>query len=232
MFPLGDSALTIDFGNLIDPAIHQNVQTVYHLLKKAKLQGVYDIIPAYSSVTICYDMYALRPGNEEKTCFDVLAEKIEHLTAIDEEVILPEPKKISVPVCYSRKFAPDLEFLAEQKEMNIEEIIELHTSATYTVYMLGFLPGFAYMGEVDERIAIPRKTQPRAKLAAGSVGIAGRQTGIYPLPSPGGWQIIGRTPLQLFTKHNAHPALFAPGNEVRFYSITEDEFANYQSRNS
>src|SRR5436305_4430681 len=96
MFPLVDSALTIDFGNLIDPVIHKNVQTVYHLLKKAKLHGVYDIIPAYSSVTICYDMYALRPGNEEKTCFDVLAEKIEHLTAIDEEVILPEPKKVSV----------------------------------------------------------------------------------------------------------------------------------------
>jgi inhibitor of KinA len=133
-------------------------------------------------------------------------------------------------VCYAERFALDLEELVQQKHLSKQEIIQLHTSITYRVYMIGFLPGFAYMGEVDEKIAMPRRQQPRTAVPEGSVGIAGAQTGIYPFTSPGGWNIIGRTPLKLFDKDKEEPTFFKPGDEVTFYSITEDEFAHYQSR--
>ena len=147
---------------------------------------------------------------------------------MSEEIIqeTTQQRKISIPVCYSRAFAPDIEFIASEKNISIEKIIQLHTSKSYTVYMIGFLPGFSYMGEVAEAIAIPRKIQP-VSVAAGSVGIAGKQTGIYPLESPGGWQIIGRTPLKIFDKGKSDPVLLQPGDEIQFYSISEDEFKNY-----
>jgi inhibitor of KinA len=154
-----------------------------------------------------------------------------------EQINLPEDgdedeaREIQVPVCYSGRFAPDMQLLCKQKGLSTEEVVHLHCSRIYRVYMLGFLPGFTYMGKVDERIAIERKERPRSEVPAGSVGIAGVQTGIYPMDSPGGWQIIGRTPLQLFTKQSEHPVLFAPGDRVKFYSISENEFKDHQSGN-
>jgi inhibitor of KinA len=133
-----------------------------------------------------------------------------------------------IPVCYAKTFAPDLEDLALQNKISQEEVIRIHTSATYRVYMIGFLPGFAYMGRVDERIVTPRRSQPRTMVPAGSVGIAGEQTGIYPFASPGGWNIIGQTPVALFDVKRKQPVLLQPGDEVTFYSITEHEFTNYQ----
>jgi inhibitor of KinA len=136
-------------------------------------------------------------------------------------------RKIKIPVCYSGKYALDIHDIAKEKKLTAPEIINLHTAKRYRVYMIGFLPGFAYMGEIDKRIAMPRKTQPRTKVEAGSVGIAGMQTGIYPFDSPGGWQIIGKTPVKLFDKEKSDPVLLQPGDEIEFYSITEDELANY-----
>jgi inhibitor of KinA len=133
---------------------------------------------------------------------------------------------VTIPVCYEKEFAPDIEYLAKEKNIPVEEVIRIHISKQYRIYMLGFLPGFPYMGEVDDRIVVPRKPQP-VTVAAGSVGIAGKQTGIYPLVSPGGWQIIGRTPLKIFDAEKEAPTLLRAGDTVQFISISKDEFESY-----
>lgn len=228
IFPLGDCALTIDFGHVIDKEVNKRVLALFRQLKSLPFPGITDVVPAYGSLSVYYDTVAiLREAEEDKTAFEMMSEAMrqllegEHLSAID-----VSPRHIRVPVCYAPRFAPDLETLANERGLTTEEVVHLHTTGVYRVYMLGFLPGFAYMGEVDERIAMPRKDTPQ-RVAAGGVGIAGRQTGIYPLGSPGGWQIIGRTPLKLFHRKDEHPVLFSPGDTVTFYSITEDEFAHY-----
>lgn len=228
IFPLGDCALTVDFGLVIDKEVNKRALALFRQLKALALPGVTDVVPAYGSLSVYYDTVSiLRQMEEGKTAFEWMSATVgrllegEHVSAID-----VAPRHIRVPVCYSRRFAPDLEALAGERGLTTEEVVHLHTAGVYRVYMLGFLPGFAYMGEVDERIAMPRKAMPQ-RVTAGGVGIAGRQTGIYPLTSPGGWQIIGRTPLKLFHRKDEHPVLFSPGDTVTFYSITEDEFAHY-----
>jgi inhibitor of KinA len=229
IFPLGDSALTIDFGNFIYEEINKKVLRLFHHLKNTDHPFIVDLVPAYSSLTICYQLSSI---DRQKTSFETMADIIEELIVNAQDHSESEPNCFRIPVCYSKKFALDVDYLAIKNNLSVEEIIQIHTSKTYRVYMLGFLPGFTYMGEVDERIAIARKPTPRTKVFAGAVGIAGRQTGIYPLESPGGWQIIGRTPLQVFNKNEEQPVLLQPGDEVKFYSISEDEFANYQTGNS
>lgn len=227
IFPLGDSALTLDFGNTIDTRLNNHVLGLFHHFKKIIIPGVSDIVPAYSSLSFHYDVLAVRhakPGN--LTAFEIIKELIEKGLQEDLANETRQQRKISIPVCYTSSFAPDIQFIASEKNISIEQIIQLHTDQLYTVYMIGFLPGFAYMGEVNEAISVPRKAQP-VNVAAGAVGIAGRQTGIYPLDSPGGWQVIGRTPLKLFDKEKSDPVLLQPGDEIQFYSITEDEFENY-----
>ena len=187
-----------------------------------------EAVPAYSSITIFYDPVAIKktiPGNQ--TVFEWIAGRIEQ--RLKEDLLIPDttPRVIKIPVCYDAEFGLDIQELAFQKNLSPSEVVEFHIAKTYRVYMLGFLPGFAYMGEVDEKIAMSRKTEPRINTPAGSVGIAGKQTGIYPVDSPGGWQIIGRTPLQLFNKNRDQPVLLKPGDEIKFYSIREDEFAHY-----
>jgi inhibitor of KinA len=232
IFPLGDSALTIDFGNFISEELNKKVLEFYAQLKNREFPFIKDIIPAYGSLTVVYDGALLYPElKEDETVFETIAVIIENLS--HKPVAVEQPREIiRIPVCYSKRFAPDIEFLAEAKNMDVIDIINLHTSLKYRVYMLGFLPGFAYMGQVDERLSIPRKPQPRLNVAEGSVGIAGRQTGIYPLTSPGGWQLIGRTPQKIFDRKKQEPVFFRPGDEVEFYSINEDEFKDYKARNS
>ena len=227
IFPLGDSALTLDFGNVIDKEINRKVLALFEHFRSLSLPFIKDLAPAYSSLTFHYDTVALLHHNANRTgAFEAIAQMIRSVIEKEREERAINPRQIRIPVCYAPKYAPDLSYIAEARGLSTEEIIRIHTSTAYTVYMLGFLPGFAYMGEVDERIAMPRRDQPRA-VEGGSVGITGRQTGIYPLDSPGGWQLIGRTPLKLFHKHQEQPVLFQPGDEVHFYSITEDEFAHY-----
>jgi inhibitor of KinA len=227
VFPLGDSALTIDFGNIINEDINQKVLMIFHHLKTIADETIIDLVPTYSSLTIYYDVASFY--SPEQTAFETMADRLEKLFAKASN--MPEQKNnfFEIPVCYSKKFAIDIEYLSEQNKIPVEEIIHIHTSKIYKVYMLGFLPGFTYMGEVDDLIAIERKPVP-VKLFAGAVGIAGKQTGIYPLESPGGWQIIGRTPVKVFNKQDCNPVLFQPGDEVKFYPITEHEFENYQAR--
>lgn len=230
IYPLGDGALTISFGNVMDEGIHQSVLQLFQGLRALSFPFIIDIVPAYSSLTVYYNVLLLH--TEEKTAFDAIKEKLLPLLDHKSEAIAEEGRIIAIPVCYAQPFAPDLEEIALQKGLSAEEVIHLHTSLTYRVYMIGFLPGFPYMGRVDSRIATPRKSSPRKSIAGGSVGIAGEQTGIYPLSSPGGWNIIGRTPVQLFNKEASNPVLLQPGDSVSFYSITKDEFENYQGRSA
>ena len=224
---LGDSALLIDFGNVIDQTVNKRVLAVMRSFQHAAIVGVLDLVPAYSSLTVHYEIFTILHANKGATAFEIMKEKTEFLLLKKIEEITLETKKVRIPVCYAPHYGWDVDEIARQVKLNAEEIILLHTSKTYRVYMVGFLPGFAYMGEVDERIALPRKATPRLQIPRGSVGIAGKQTGIYPLPSPGGWQIIGRTPLKLFDRYAEEPVLLSPGDEVEFYSISENEFINY-----
>lgn len=227
IYSLGDSALVINFGNVIDEVLNQRALLTARLIKQAAIDGIYDIVPAYSSVTVHYDAVKIISQKNSLSAFQTLKNILENLLSKYVEVFIKKGRKIAIPVCYALKYSWDLKDVAHFANMNDKEVIQLHTGRTYKVFMIGFLPGFPYMGEVDERIAMPRKTVPRMNIGEGYVGIAGKQTGIYPLTSPGGWQIIGRTPVKLFDKTKEQPVLLEPGDEVEFFSITEHEFENY-----
>lgn len=224
IFPLGDTAITIDFGNCIDETINKEVIARFSQFQQQPLPGMIEAVPAYSSLTIYYDVIALRkkvvPG---QTVFDWMKAQLEEKLQQSLEYNNTKVRQIKIPVCYEEEFTLDIKHLSAEKNISAEEIIKIHTSKSYKVYMLGFLPGFAYMGEVDGKIAMPRKPQP-VNIVAGSVGIAGKQTGIYPLASPGGWQIIGRTPVKLFDATKEESTLLRAGDMVQFYSITKNEF--------
>ncbi len=224
--PLGDSAILINFGNAIDETINKRVLALFELLKQSAIKGVRDIVPAYCSLVIHYDPLIKKVTNNI-TAFEFYSQQINHLLNSENQLTIKSSRSVKVPVCYSTKYALDITNIATERKIPVDEIIQLHCAGKYRVYMIGFLPGFAYMGEVDERIAMPRLSQPRLRIEAGSVGIADKQTGIYPVASPGGWQIIGKTPLSIFNKDAEDPIFFQPGDEVQFYSITEDEFENY-----
>lgn len=232
IFALGDAALTIDFGNTISDVLNDNVISIFNNLKQYPLEGMTEAVPAYSSITIYYDVMDLRKKiPEEQTVFDWMKNEVEKFLEKKWEVYQPEKRIIRISVCYEKEFAADMEMVSDQLNISVDEIIKIHTSKTYRVYMIGFLPGFAYMGEVADQITLPRKQQP-VQVVAGSVGIAGKQTGVYPLNSPGGWHIIGRTPEKLFDKERTESVLLRSGDSVQFYSITKHEFENIKSRNS
>ena len=227
IFPLGDRAITVSLGNAIDEETNQRVFSIFCYLKKQSFDFILDVIPAYASLSVVYDVMCIRNAgvkNSYDYMHDLLQNALQHAPDI-----MSEPRKVFVPVCYHESVGPDLATLSQEKMLSIDEIIEIHSSSLYRVYMLGFLPGFTYMGKLNDRIEMRRKAVPNKTVRAGSVGIAGTQTGIYPLDSPGGWNIIGRTPLQIFDPHNEQPCLFEPGDQVKFEPITLDEFSQYQS---
>ena len=228
IFPLGDSAVTIDFGNLIDEATNKKVLALFHQLSADPLPGMTEAVPAYSSLTVYYDVFNIsKTSNGAGSVYEFITTKLEERLKQTIKTNGEASAVISIPVCYENEFAADIENLAKEKNISVEEVIRIHHSKQYRVYMLGFLPGFSYMGEVDEKISIGRKRQPQL-VAAGSVGIAGRQTGIYPSASPGGWQIIGRTPLKLFDSEKGSTLLKA-GDTVQFISISKNDFNEIQN---
>lgn len=229
IFPLGDSALTIDFGNAVQEDINKKVLRLYHHVHSAADPLIGDLVPAYSSLTVYYD--AARLYSESKTAFECMADRLDEILARQTLASQHKAQYFEIPVCYSKKFALDLEYLAGQSGMPQEEVVHIHSSKIYRVYMLGFLPGFCYMGDVDRSIALPRKPVP-VTVFPGAVGIAGSQTGIYPLTSPGGWQIIGRTPVEMFNRNSPRPVWIQPGDQIKFYPVTLHEFENYQTRNT
>lgn len=227
--PLGNDALLLDFGNKIDDGINKKVLRFFYKLQQLSLPVITDLVPAYSSLAVYYDVMALH--QKDSTAFEKMKGMLIPLLVDTDQHPETGNRTLKIPVCYAQPFAPDIITLAKEKNFTVEEVIALHYQKLYRVYMIGFLPGFAYMGKVDERLAAPRKATP-VNVAPGSVGIAGEQTGIYPLASPGGWNIIGRTPIKLFDKKNKKPVLMQPGDEIQFYPITEHEFENHQGRNS
>jgi len=224
IFPLGDAAITIDMGNTISEALNQKALAIQRWLKNHPFEGLKDCLVAYSSCTVLYNPLTIKKHyHPETTIFDWVAGRLQQAYKQAEELPAVHKEIIRIPVCYEGPFAPDIALVAEQKQLSVNEVINIHTAGTYNVYMIGFLPGFSYMGQVSEQIAVPRKQHP-AQVTAGSVGIAGSQTGIYPLNSPGGWQIIGRTPVKLFDPSLPEPVKLQAGDRVQFFAITQHEF--------
>jgi inhibitor of KinA len=219
IFSLGDSALTIDFGNEISVGLNNRVLKLAQIFDKNSFEGLVEIVPAYSSLTVFYDVFKVRKNFPEfLTAFAAVESFVENALENSDALQKAESRLIEIPLCFDREFAPDLDFVATENNLAKQEVIEIFLGEMYRVFMLGFLPGFAYMGEVDRRIATPRKTSPRLKVPKGSIGIAGKQTGIYPLASPGGWQIIGRTDIELFIPNGEKPTFLQAGDLVKFYS--------------
>ncbi|MDP1810777.1 MAG: 5-oxoprolinase subunit PxpB [Sediminibacterium sp.] len=224
MYPCGDHAVTIELGNKVNAAINQKVISLFSYLKDQSIHGVKDIIPAYHTLTIVYDTALLRKKITTTTVYEWVCGQIQKAIENCKMAIAKTPALIRIPVCYDLSLAPDLKILAAAHQIGIDEVIQWHTGKSYRVYMIGFLPGFAYMGSVHEKISTPRKASPRTLVPGGSVGIAGEQTGIYPFDSPGGWQLIGQTPIAIFNIHKTQPCLLQPGDEVTFYPISLTEF--------
>lgn len=216
ILPFGDSGVTIEFGKGIDPAIHKRVLACMTALEREPFPGQIEIVPAYRSVTVYFDPV--------KTDTESLGAVLSRTATRSMHAPSRRFKTVTLPVFYDPAVAPDLETVAAKARLPIEEVIALHTSVTYRVYMLGFAPGFPYLGLVPKRIAVPRLPTPRKLVPAGSVGIAGNQTGIYPRDSPGGWRIIGRTPVRICDLYASEPFLLKTGDQVRFVAIDRHEF--------
>jgi inhibitor of KinA len=206
--PAGDHALLAVFGDEIDLATNHRVHALDRLLQEEPFEGFIETVPTYTSILVYYNL--LNIGYE-----NVLLAVKEKVDRIGEEIELI-PRKIEIPTVYGGECGPDIAHVAQHNHLSIKEVIRIHSSRDYPVYMMGFTPGFPYLGGMDESIAAPRLESPRTHVPAGSVGIAGKQTGIYPIDSPGGWQIIGRTALKLFDPKREPPFLLAPGDLVRF----------------
>jgi len=216
IFPLGDAALVIQFGETIDPALLCCVRDLTDLIADHPILGVIEAVPAYTTVTVYYDPLKIELQN--------LTADLQRLIATQSVTSQIVHRVIEIPVCYGGDFGPDLELVARHNSLTTDEVIAIHSSAEYLVYMIGFAPGFPYLGGMSARIATPRRESPRLKTPAGSVGIAGMQTGVYPLETPGGWQLIGRTPIDLFQPSAFPPTLLRAGDSVRFQPITEEQF--------
>jgi inhibitor of KinA len=215
--PFGDAALIIEFSDEISPEINRRVTILNDAILRAEINGVKELVPTYRSLLVRYD--PLRTSYEQLAFWIKDLEKAR--TTFESRV---EGRKIVVPVVYGGEYGPDLCYVARVHKLREGEVIDLHSGREYRVYMIGFVAGFPYLGEVADEIATPRLASPRLKVPAGSVGIAEKQTGIYPCEAPGGWQIVGRTPLRLFDPHREPPALLSPGDGVRFTPISEDEY--------
>ena len=225
IYALGENALAINFGNKIEELINQRVHAFAKHLKENRKVGWLDIIPAYSSVTIVYDVVEIRKHGASANAQVRKDLEVAMVTCNWEQK--GTSRMMRVPVCYDIKMGLDLDRMTNEKGLTIDELVKLHTNRSYHVFMTGFLPGFPYMGTVDARLATPRLQQPRTNVAKGSVGIAGEQTGVYPMESPGGWNVIGRTPVELFDVHRLNPVFLQPGDRVQFVSITIEEFENF-----
>jgi inhibitor of KinA len=223
-YACGDHAFTLDFGQQIDVSINRFVIKLFHRLQENRKSYILDIIPAYSSITVVYNPLSFRKcnTNSQSIIRDYFADAVQQTENIKDT---SSATIIRIPVCYHPSVAPDLESLCEHHHIDIDTLVSLHTQKTYRVFMNGFLPGFAYMGTVDDRIATARHASPRKKVPMGSVGIAGHQTGIYPFESPGGWQLIGRTSVSLFDADTDAPCLLKPGDEVQFYAVPIEKFS-------
>lgn len=218
-YPLGDQALVLSFGDGISEAVNARVRQVASHIDSWSQPGIIEYVPAYTTITIYYSPFTIT--------YNKLLSAIQ--TIVQDMTELQEYKGVrkEIPVCYN---GPDLAYVAQYHGLSEQEVVRIHSEGEYLVYMLGFVPGFPYLGGMDSRIATSRKEVPRLKIEAGAVGIAGQQTGVYPIATPGGWQIIGHTPLQLFDLTQENPSLLEAGDRVAFIPITYDEFVQLKTK--
>jgi len=212
---MGDRAVLVELGDDISPQINQKVRELYIGTKGRRIKGIKDLVPSYRSLMVVYDPLIIS--------LDSLESQMNEIWNALDNARLPDPRTVEIPVVYGDKYGPDLEWIADYHKMTPQDVIRLHTQPTYQVYMIGFMPGYPYMGEVPDELVTPRRKTPRTHVPGGSVGIAQKQTGIYPVASPGGWQIIGRTPVRLFDPQGKPPSFLEMGDRVKFFVITEQE---------
>ena len=216
----GDCALIMEFGNEINPETNRKVRDVVYLLEQANIAGILDWIPTYCSILIKYNPAVIT--NHQ------LVTQLASLENTKDHMELPTPFVTEIPVVYGGAFGPDVECVANHNKLSVKEVIEIHSGRDYLIYMMGFTPGFPYLGGMSKMIATPRLQSPREKITGGSVGIAGNQTGIYPIDSPGGWQLIGKTPVKLFDPKKEEPFLLSAGDYLRFVPVTEEEYSQIE----
>jgi len=225
----GGYVVHVEFCNEVSMSCNKKVHALYYMflkeLNEGRIDGITDVVPAYSSMTVFYDPRKI----SYKELFRVIEDLSRHMTDVDLNKVL-RPEKYRVPVAYGGEFGPDMSSVAELTGLNEDEIVKIHTSRIYRCYMLGFTPGFIYLGDVDEKIAVPRLPTPRTRIEPGSVGIAGKQTGIYGVASPGGWRLIGRTPVRTFDPDRKPPTPLKPGDLFEFYPISRDEFQKLKGK--
>lgn len=219
--PASDQSLLVYFGSKITAHTHQRVIKLLRLLQAEPIAGVRNLHPAYTSVLIDFDALKLRHAEVEK----ILRGYLRRADAIK----LPKPRQLEIPACYGGEFGPDLEEVARLHRITLAEVVKLHSSITYAVYFLGFVPGFAYLGVLPRALATPRLPSPRRTTPPGSVGIADDQTGVYPFATPGGWRVIGRTPLAMFDPRREEMSFLRVGDRVRFAPISADQFRALES---
>lgn len=218
---MGDRALVVEYGEPSSPELSTRIAAIAHSLRAAPLPGVLDLVPAYTTLTLHFDPASI-DGNAP---FDTLAEQLGAWLEAGAAQAPAPSRLVEIPVCYGGSFGIDLEDLAHRHGLGTADVIAIHSGAEYTVHMLGFVPGFAYLGGLDPRLFTARRDAPRARVPAGTLGIGGEQTGIYPLDAPGGWHLIGRTPLRLFAPQREPPCLLNAGDRVRFLPISPSQFA-------
>ena len=216
----GDSALLIEFGKEINPETNRKITAIVQLMREQHIEGIVDVIPAFCSLLINYDPRVLS--------YEELKERMENLLKMETKTETTRKRIFEIPVCYGGEYGPDIDNIAEHAGLSVNEVIKIHSSKDYLIYMLGFLPGFTYLGGLDERIHTPRLASPRLTIRAGSVGIGGSQTGIYPLDSPGGWQLMGLTPVRTYDPERQTQILVEAGDYIRFIPIDEEEFLRIQ----
>ncbi len=216
IIPSGDSGIIVRFGDVITEETNKKVHDLQSMLEAMQTKGISEMVPAYTDLLVLY--------NPSENSFIGMSDSIRKAIDTPSRAEIQNQRLIEIPTCYEDEYGTDLKEVSESTGLSIDEVIKIHSSTDYLVYMLGFTPGFSYLGGMDERIACPRKKIPRKDIPAGSVGIADKQTGIYPIESPGGWQLIGRTPLNLFDPDREEIFLCKAGDKLRFVPISKQEF--------
>jgi inhibitor of KinA len=229
--PLGDNALMLEVGDVIDEPTHRRVQEAWRALAAAPLPGVTELVPAYTTVTLFYDpLAAVQAGAPADGILEWLSAGVEERLRHPPKMEKSKLRTVEIPLCYGGEFGPDLGLVAKQARLSPEEVVRRHAQPEYLVYLVGFAPGFPYLGGLPKELETPRHAKPRMVVPPGSVGIGGAQTGIYPLATPGGWNLIGRTPERIFRPAENPPVLLRAGDRVKFRAITPEEFARLEAK--